>query len=362
MANSLRKAQAALDDLSLAELRRLDGLLHELIESRAAEASTSAQTATQGSASADIVKERRAAGRTYQLRYIKCGTNGCHCATGRGHGPYWYALWSEKGRTRTAYIGKRLPQDQPPEKPPATGEKTRRKRGGERSAADRPGASPAPSAPALIVPTLPARSTSADAFNLLLKEVIAPMLKPSGLTRRRQGLTFYLERAANYGLLHFAKERTYSRRLVRFEIELGVFSESIGRWERAAFARKRPLIQDCHWRQYMTRPGTDQVWRWTIERGCKWETLAAEVQTAARDVAVPVLDRMIRDEALRDEWLSEVKIPDPYPDVQLLIKLLKLLKTIGPVEQYEQVREELYRIAYDKSSRAADRMEARRWV
>ncbi len=31
-------------------------------------------------------------GWTYQLRYIRCGKPTCHCATGRGHGPYWMLL------------------------------------------------------------------------------------------------------------------------------------------------------------------------------------------------------------------------------------------------------------------------------
>lgn len=44
----------------------------------------------------------------YQLRLVRCGKSDCgRCrGGGAGHGPYWYAYWTEFGRTRDAYIGK----------------------------------------------------------------------------------------------------------------------------------------------------------------------------------------------------------------------------------------------------------------
>lgn len=48
---------------------------------------------------------------TYKQEYTKCNKPGCKtCSTGQGHGPYWYAYWSENGRTRKEYIGKMLPE------------------------------------------------------------------------------------------------------------------------------------------------------------------------------------------------------------------------------------------------------------
>lgn len=44
----------------------------------------------------------------YQLEHVQCGKAGCKCTRGRPHGPYWYAYWSSKGRTRQQYIGKEL--------------------------------------------------------------------------------------------------------------------------------------------------------------------------------------------------------------------------------------------------------------
>ena len=50
-------------------------------------------------------------GVTYQLERIKCGKRKCsRCKGGPAHGPYWYAYWKAKGRTRTKYVGKVLPR------------------------------------------------------------------------------------------------------------------------------------------------------------------------------------------------------------------------------------------------------------
>src|SRR5438067_13575384 len=49
---------------------------------------------------------------TYRQQYTRCGKERCRkCKEGAGHGPYWYAYWSENGRTISKYIGIRLPAD-----------------------------------------------------------------------------------------------------------------------------------------------------------------------------------------------------------------------------------------------------------
>src|SRR5437870_3774736 len=49
---------------------------------------------------------------TYRQQYTRCGKERCRkCKEGTGHGPYWYAYWSENGRTISKYIGMRLPED-----------------------------------------------------------------------------------------------------------------------------------------------------------------------------------------------------------------------------------------------------------
>lgn len=52
------------------------------------------------------VQIHRRDGVTYQLEKIYCGKPNCQSCP---HGPYWYAYWKSSGKTRSKYIGKRLP-------------------------------------------------------------------------------------------------------------------------------------------------------------------------------------------------------------------------------------------------------------
>ena len=51
-------------------------------------------------------------GVSYRQQYVRCGKEGCRrCPPhGPGHGPYWYGFyWDYRQRTRSFYVGKRLP-------------------------------------------------------------------------------------------------------------------------------------------------------------------------------------------------------------------------------------------------------------
>jgi len=49
---------------------------------------------------------------TYRQQFTRCGKQRCRkCRDGEGHGPYWYAYWSEKGRTVSKYVGVSLPAE-----------------------------------------------------------------------------------------------------------------------------------------------------------------------------------------------------------------------------------------------------------
>lgn len=64
----------------------------------------------------DKIEESAADGRTYRLQSVLCGKKGCKCTDGELHGPYWYAYWSEGGKVRSQYIGKRLPKGVKPQR------------------------------------------------------------------------------------------------------------------------------------------------------------------------------------------------------------------------------------------------------
>ena len=43
---------------------------------------------------------------TYQLKYVRCGKPRCRCATGLGHGPYWYRARHDRAGVHWRYVGK----------------------------------------------------------------------------------------------------------------------------------------------------------------------------------------------------------------------------------------------------------------
>lgn len=86
------------------ELLKLDAWLHELLDD--AESKERAGDAT----GHRVLEEHKTQNKTYRLEEVRCGKKNCHCAEGKLHGPYWYAYWTEGGRTRSQYVGKELPR------------------------------------------------------------------------------------------------------------------------------------------------------------------------------------------------------------------------------------------------------------
>jgi hypothetical protein len=87
---------ASLDQLTIPELRRV--LAH------AQELDTHYREAQRPDYNPQAL-----ATKTYQQEYVKCGKSTCKRCKDGGHGPYWYAYWSENGKTRKQYIGKERP-------------------------------------------------------------------------------------------------------------------------------------------------------------------------------------------------------------------------------------------------------------
>ena len=60
---------------------------------------------------------------TYRQQFTRCGKQRCRkCREGAGHGPYWYAYWSENGRTVSKYIGIQPPVEKQAPTPSGAGE------------------------------------------------------------------------------------------------------------------------------------------------------------------------------------------------------------------------------------------------
>lgn len=102
---NLREIKRSARTLTLKELAVLDAWLHSLISVREARTLKG-----RGGKQNELSGSRRPARKTYCLQVIRCGKEICKCRKGSLHGPYWYAYWVEKGKTKSQYIGKKLPK------------------------------------------------------------------------------------------------------------------------------------------------------------------------------------------------------------------------------------------------------------
>lgn len=99
---NLLELKRLIKPLTPRQLRKLDSWLHGLME-------TGQKDAGKSKGRRGEADRRGTARQSYRLEGVRCGKENCKCAGGEVHGPYWYAYWSEGGRTRSKYIGKRLP-------------------------------------------------------------------------------------------------------------------------------------------------------------------------------------------------------------------------------------------------------------
>jgi hypothetical protein len=98
----LSQIKRAARTLTPKQLLKLDAWLHELMDAAASK--------KQAAPRHRLVEEHKTVNKTYRLEEVRCGKKNCHCLEGRLHGPYWYAYWTEGGRTRSQYVGKKLPR------------------------------------------------------------------------------------------------------------------------------------------------------------------------------------------------------------------------------------------------------------
>jgi hypothetical protein len=102
----LREIKESISGLPPKELAKLDAWLHALLEDR-----ESRKRGRGAIKQHEVLQSHPTAHKTYRLERVRCGKEICKCVEGKLHGPYWYAYWTEKGKTRSQYIGKRLPKE-----------------------------------------------------------------------------------------------------------------------------------------------------------------------------------------------------------------------------------------------------------
>jgi len=97
----LHKIFREVERLSYPELVKLDQLIHRLLEDQEV-----GEPEIKDRPDREVVERNRVGNLTYQLERIRCGKPNCKCTRGALHGPYFYAYWSEGGKTKSMYIGK----------------------------------------------------------------------------------------------------------------------------------------------------------------------------------------------------------------------------------------------------------------
>lgn len=102
---TLSHLKRAMRGLTIEQLRKLDGWLHELIGAAEEDEREEPPSRRQ------IVEERSDGDKTYRLESVRCGKAKCRCAAGKLHGPYWYSYMRVGGRLKSQYVGKKLPPD-----------------------------------------------------------------------------------------------------------------------------------------------------------------------------------------------------------------------------------------------------------
>jgi hypothetical protein len=100
----LSEIKRAAEALTPKQLSKLDVWLHELIAAAESKKRDGAATKRR------VLKEHKTVNRTYRLEEVRWGKKNCHYAECKLHGPYWYTYWTEGSRTKSQYVGKKLPK------------------------------------------------------------------------------------------------------------------------------------------------------------------------------------------------------------------------------------------------------------
>jgi hypothetical protein len=174
-------------------------------------------------------------------------------------------------------------------------------------------------------------------FGQFVRECIKPELKSKGWTGSCP--TFYPAQGGNWGKINFQKSTSNTREDFKFTVNLGVVSGRIRRFQDPCRADKRPTVWDSHWQRRLGEflPEANDKW-WPITAKTTIEGLCSELTPLIIQIAVPQVESLVADVALRDLWLKGNWGRTEY---QRLERLSILLKTIGPQELLQVTLDEL---------------------
>lgn len=187
-----------------------------------------------------------------------------------------------------------------------------------------------------------------DALGAWLRGELAPLLKRRGFTLR--GRTFAARQHGNWALIAFQQSRRKDQDdSVTFTATLGISNTRVAHFDDPESGDKRPSIEDCHYTVRLGEllPDRTDKW-WTLRATREDEKIKRELIDLIMTAAVPRLEVMSNDQALRDLWLSG-NAPG-LTALERLRYLSILLRDIGPASELERTLEQLRRQSAGKPS------------
>lgn len=154
----------------------------------------------------------------------------------------------------------------------------------------------------------------------LLSEWVTPLLKPMGF--RKVGLAYEKEDAEAIVVIGYQRS-VQGGACDRFTVNLGIGSKRLFAFEDQPKSKRTP-VELCHWRMRLGRTleeSTD-AW-WELCGPADAPAVGEEQQEILKTRALPLLERMASDDALRAEWMAG-KAPG-LTELQRLLNLSVLL-------------------------------------
>lgn len=182
-------------------------------------------------------------------------------------------------------------------------------------------------------------------FRMMLKSIIGPGLKNHGF--QIQNNSFFKTIGKNVGIVDFQKSNNKEIDKLSFTVNIGVVSYNLLKFTNQVEEIRKLDIWDAQWnvRLGQLMPEKKDTW-WAIHESTNVEQLGRDLLDVIENLALPEINKYIRDDALRDLWLSG-KSPS-LTDLQRLMYLSYFLKTIGPIELLGKTTQELERISFNK--------------
>ncbi|UZT99171.1 DUF4304 domain-containing protein [Chryseobacterium fluminis] len=140
-------------------------------------------------------------------------------------------------------------------------------------------------------------------FKELIK-AITPFLQENGY--RKKGSTFYIKSNKNYGIVNFQRSQNMAPEIVKFTINLGIYSDVLGKitdWNYDTMAV--PEVSSCHWQSRIGcfRPEKQDYW-WEIRAGDSLQTAILDVKDNIQNIIIPEISKRISDEDLMNRLLN----------------------------------------------------------